>query len=159
MKNGYALANEQGLLEITNKINLATESELDDLRRLLKIGIQWNTEITLNNSKHTVTQAYCSALPVAYSQPSTELWEAFAQLVLEASYEATICAGILNFLETGNNKVYLTLVGGGVFGNEKTWITNAIQRALNIYKNVELDVIIVSYGSSDYHVQQLTQQF
>ena len=40
---------------------------LMDLRQLLRIGIQWNTQVTLNDAKHTVSQAYCSALPVAYS--------------------------------------------------------------------------------------------
>jgi len=34
---------------------------------------------------------------------------------LEASYEATICAGILN----GNDRVCLTLVAGGAFGTIK----------------------------------------
>jgi len=122
MRNGYALASEEGLTEITNKIKSASESEIDGLRKLLRIGIQWNTEVTLSNSKHTVTQAYCSALPVAYSQQSSERWASFAQIILEASYESTICTGILNSMKTGNSKVYLTLIGGGAFGNERTWI-------------------------------------
>jgi hypothetical protein len=68
MRNGYAFASEEGLIEINNIIESATESEVDELRKLLRIGIHWNTEVTLSNSKHTVTQAYCSALPVSYSQ-------------------------------------------------------------------------------------------
>ncbi len=159
MKNGYALASEEGLIEIADKIKSATESEIDELRKLLRIGIQWNTEVTLNNSKHTVTQAYCSALPVAYSQQPSELWSSFAGIILEASYEATICAGILNFLKTGNKKVYLTLIGGGAFGNERAWIINAIKRSLNLYKHVDLDVAIVSHGYSNHHVQDLIQHF
>ncbi|MDM8562166.1 hypothetical protein QUF54_02310 [Candidatus Marithioploca araucensis] len=159
MKNGYALASKKGLIEITNQIKSATESEIDNLRKLLHIGIQWNTEVTLNDSKHTVTQAYCSALPVAYSQQSSELWAGFARIVLEASYEATICTGILNFLKTGNNKVYLTLIGGGAFGNEMAWIMNAINRSLNLYKSVGIDVVIVSHGYSNNHVKELIHQF
>lgn len=159
MKNGYALASEKGLVEITKRIESATESEIDDLRKLLRIGIQWNTEVTLNAAKHTVTQAYCSALPVAYSMRPAELWAGFAQIVLEASYEATICSGILNFLKTGNNKIYLTLIGGGAFGNKRSWIINAITRSLNLYKHVGLDVIIVSYGRSGSHVQKLIHQY
>jgi len=159
MRNGYALATEQGLLEITYKIKSLTEPEIDDIRKLLRIGIQWNTEVTLSNSKQTVTQAYSSALPVAYSQHSSELWEGFARIVLEASYEATICTGILNYFNTGNNKVFLTLIGGGAFGNERSWITNAISRSLNRYKHSGLDVIIVSHGNSNAHVQELIYQF
>lgn len=159
MKNGYALASEEGLIEITNTINSANEAEIDELRKLLRIGIQWDTEVTLNNSKHTVTQAYCSALPVAYSQQSSKFWAGFAGIILEASYEATICTGILNSLKTGNNKVYLTLIGGGAFGNERTWIINAIKRSLNLYKHVDLDVVIVSHGYSNSHVQEFINQF
>jgi len=159
MRNGYALASMEGLDRINNKINSATESELDELRRLLRIGIQWNTEVTLNNVKHTVTQAYCSALPVAYSRQPSELWSGFAQIVLEASYEATICAGILNYLKTGNNKIYLTLIGGGAFGNDIEWIINAIVRTLKLYKNICLQVFIVSHGHSNHHVQKLIHEF
>lgn len=155
MKNGYALASEEGLKEISDKIKIAAGSEVDEIRKLLRIGVQWGTEVTLNDSKHTVTQAYCSALPVAYSNQSPVLWEAFAKVILEASYEALICVGILNYHKTGNNKVYITLIGGGAFGNKTSWIINAIERSLNIYKNVGLDVIVVSHGSSNRYVKEL----
>jgi len=159
MRNGYALASEQGLIKITNKIKSSSKTEIDDLRKLLRIGIQWDTEVTLSDSKHRVSQAYCSALPVAYSRQPSNLWSEFAKIVLEASYEATICAGILNYFKTGNNILYLTLIGGGAFGNERSWIINALQRALNLYKNVGLDVVIVSHGSSNSHVQKLINQY
>ncbi len=160
MTNGYALAHEEGLQKIKNQLKSATEPEIDGLRKLLRIGVQWDTQVTLNDAKHLVTQAYCSALPVAYSQnTSLELWPEFAQLVLEASYESTICAGILNFLNTGNNKVFLTLVGGGVFGNDISWIINAIHRVLNLYSHCGLDIVIVSYGASNMNVQKFICKF
>jgi len=156
MKNGYVLATEKVLIEITKVFGSATDSEIDDLRKLLRIGVQWNTEVTLSDSKHTVTQIYCSVLPVAYSpQLPPRLWEGFSRIVLEASYEASLCAGILNFQNTGSNKVYLTLVGGGAFGNDIRWIMDAMTRSLDRYKNVGLDVIIVSFRSSSVHVQEL----
>ena len=158
MRNGYALATEKGLIEIANRLKSANESEIDELRRLLRIGIQWNTEVTIADSRHTVSQAYCSALPVAYSRHSSELWSEFAQLILEASYEATFCAGILNYLQNGNNTLYLTLIGGGAFGNKIEWITNAIHRSLNLYKHVGLDVAIVSYGHSNEYIQELIKK-
>ena len=80
------------------------------------------------------------------------------RLVLEASYEATICAAILNSVRNGNNRLFLTLLGGGAFGNETDWIIGGIQRALNLYKHVDLDVAIVSYGSSNQYVHQLVNQ-
>jgi hypothetical protein len=158
MRNGYALATEKGLIEIANRLKSASESGIDELRRLLRIGIQWNTEVTIADSRHTVSQAYCSALPVAYSRHSSELWSEFAQLILEASYEATFCAGISNYLQNGNNTLYLTLIGGGAFGNKIEWITNAIHRSLNLYKHVGLDVAIVSYGDSNENIQELIKK-
>jgi hypothetical protein len=158
MRNGYALASHSGLVEISNRLRASSESELDGLRQLLRIGIQWNTQVTLNDSKHMVSQAYCSALPVAYSHHSSSLWAEFARLVLEASYEATICTAILNSTRNGNNRLFLTLLGGGAFGNETDWIIGGIQRALNLYKHSGLDVAIVSYGSSQRPIQQLVNQ-
>lgn len=114
--------------------------------------------MTLNDSKHTVSQAYCSALPVAYSHHPAPLWAAFARLVLEAAYEATICTAVLNAMSHGSNRVFLTLLGGGAFGNETAWIIGGIQRALHLYKHVDLDVAIVSYGSSNPYIQQLVNQ-
>ena len=159
MSNGYALATEVGLKEITERLEQSSDDEIDKLRQLLRIGVQWNTEVTLADAGHTVSQAYCSALPVAYSGHSPQLWQQFAQLVLEASYEATICAAILNYAKTGNNKLFLTLVGGGVFGNDEDWIIAAIRRALDRYKHVGLDVIVVSYGSSNQRVKKLIESF
>ncbi len=159
MKNGYVIASEKGLLEIAGKLKKTNESEKDNFRKLLQIGIQWNTEVTISDSKHTVTQAYCSALPVAYSEHSAELWSAFAQLVLEATYEATLCAGVLNFLSSGNNTIYLTLVGGGVFGNKTKWIIDALYRALELYNQVDLDVAIVSYGTSNESIRAIIRDY
>lgn len=158
MRNGYALASQSGLAEISNRLRAASESELDGLRQLLRIGVQWNTQVTLNDSEHMVSQAYCSALPVAYSPHPPSLWAEFARLVLEASYEATICVAILNSIRNGNNRLFLTLLGGGVFGNETDWIIGGIRRALNLYQRADLDVAIVSYGSPKEYVRQLVNQ-
>jgi len=158
MKNGYALASQSGLVEIAQRLQASSESELDRLRQLLRIGIQWNTHVTLNDSSHTVSQAFCSALPVAYFHHPSHLWAAFARLILEAAYEATICTAILNAMRHGSNRLFLTLLGGGAFGNETAWIIGAIQRALTLYKDVELDVAIVSYGSPNLYIQQLVSQ-
>ncbi|MDU9049961.1 MAG: hypothetical protein Q3M30_14025 [Candidatus Electrothrix sp. Rat3] len=159
MCNGYALPARDGLVEISNRLRSLREDELDGLRRLLRIGIQWDTQVTLGSSSHLVSQAYCSALPVAYSAFSVGLWQHFARLVLEASYEATICAAILNRENTGNNNVYLTLIGGGAFGNEADWIMDSIKRVLTLYADYNINVVMVSYGSSKPHVRQLVSEF
>ena len=55
----------------------------------------------------------------------------------------------------GSNKVFLTLLGGGAFGNPTEWILDAIFRALMLVQDAGLDVVIVSYGSSNSGVQDL----
>jgi len=52
-------------------------------------------------------------------------------LVLSASYEGTIiAAGILAARKDKRISVYLTSLGGGVFGNKTEWIKEAINNAL-----------------------------
>ena len=137
------------------------------MRQKLRIGIQWDTQVTcrifsgggttsgggVTSGGHLLTQTYCSALPVAYGSHRKTLWADFAQLVLEASYEATLCTALLNLAKTGNNKVYLTLLGGGAFGNLDEWIFAAVKRAVEIFKDMPLDVAIVSYGRSNHRVR------
>jgi hypothetical protein len=159
MKNGYALLSREGLIEISNRLRESSETEIDELRKRLCIGIQWNTQVTIENARHRVSQVYCSALPVAYCSHDLSLWESFARLILEASYEATFCAAILNAQNNGNRTLFLTLLGGGVFGNKTDWIVDAIERGLNLNRRVDLDVVIVSYGSSKPSVRQLIDRF
>lgn len=159
MVNGYALPSATGLKQISQQLDALDELGRDRLRQSLQIGLQWNTQVTLDSASHIVSQAYCSALPVSYTEHSLELWAPFANLVLEASYEATICAAIINAARTGNNTLYLTLIGGGAFGNELDWIVNAIRRALRLYSDSGLDVSMVSYSRSKPCVQQLVRDF
>ncbi len=155
MQNGYALASATGLTEIAARLKAMTKQERDALRKKLRIGIQWDTQVTIRDCRHLVTQVYGSALPVAYSGQAEGSCEKFARFILETSYEATLWAAILNFARTGNNRVYLTLLGGGVFGNEEDWIIAAIERSLELFSHVPLDVAIVSYKASKPTVKEL----
>ncbi|MEA5389931.1 hypothetical protein VB738_01530 [Cyanobium gracile UHCC 0139] len=75
------------------------------------------------------------------------------------SFEATICTAILDSAQHGSNRVFLTLLGGGAFGNQADWILDGLQRALNLYWHADLDVAIVSYGASKPAVRRLVSQF
>jgi hypothetical protein len=158
MQNGYALVTESGLRQIAGHLQAADALARDQIHRRLRIGMQWQTQVTLNGCGHNVSQAYCSALPVAYGYHPAPLWEPFARLVLEAAYEATICAAILNLLDNGDNRLFLTLVGGGVFGNEIGWIMDSLTWALQRYEEWPLDVAVVSYGASNRHVRRLIRR-
>ncbi len=159
MQNGYAMASESGLAEIAGQIAEASECELERLRGALRIGLQWGVEVTLSDSGNRVTQAFCSALPVAYSRHDSSKWEAFARLVLEASYEAVFCAAIVNRLQSGSGQVFLTLLGGGAFGNEFEWILSAIERSLKKYQCFDLGIEIVSFRNSRPDVTALVNRW
>jgi len=159
MVNGYALPSAEGLEKINQKLDNMDEAALDAVRQALQIGLHWDTQVTLDGASHTVCQAFCSAMPVAYTSHPQERWAPLAQLVLEAAYEATICAAILNTDRNQNNQLFLTLLGGGAFGNNRDWIMSAIRRSLELYSDSGLDVSIVNYGSSSYFVQQLVDEF
>jgi len=137
--------NGEGLQEIRRTLELASDVERDRLRSLLRIGIQWDTEVTLPKTGHRVTQVYASALPVGYSEYPASDWEPFARLVLEAAYEATLLAGA----RTADRRVFLTLLGGGVFGNRMEWIVDAIEYAIARTLDLGHDVRSVSYRYSN----------
>ena len=143
--NGYTFSDIPSLERLSTRLQSC--SEKDELRDLIKIGLHEDTEVTFasrfvppsaraategNHNIVTVTQAYCSALSCTYSGIDNRHWQSFARLVLEANYEATLWAAVARSREAqvGSSDVYLTLLGGGVFGNELHWIGDAIGRAL-----------------------------
>jgi len=77
---------------------------------------------------------------------------------LEAAYEATLAAAVLNASKIGIKSVYLTLLGGGAFGNDQAWILDAIRRAAKLYVRFDLDVKIVSFRHSNSEVRRLCEE-
>lgn len=157
MHNGYLMASSDALLAINNKILLTSLSELNIIRSALRVGVQWHTAVT--NSTNKVTQIYCSALPVAYNHTPADLWEQFARIVLEAAYEATVYTGAINASVTGNPNVFLTLLGGGAFGNKREWILHAMWQCLMKVKTCPLHIHIVNYGGISAELQELVNNF
>ncbi len=157
MRNGYALPSKEGILNINKVIWGLTDSEREILKSKLKVGIQSNTEVTTSDNGHLVNQIYCSALPVSYSQLDPIYFEPFARLILEATYEATLFAALRNMEKTNSNKLYLTLVGGGAFGNQMDWIMDSIGIAISKFKNTPLEVKIVSFGSVNERLNQMIE--
>ena len=90
-------------------------------------GLPGNIGGECAESGHTVSQVYCSALPVGRRAKSP--------------------------------KLFLTLVGGGVFGNETCWILDAINISLEKFREVPLEVQVVSYGSLNSQVGAFCQKF
>lgn len=156
VRNGYVSApDDQTLFMKTSEL---TEEEQDAIRASLRIGIQWDAEVTDLRVEHRknpetkkweqhglrcgpVTQVFCSA--VALKPKAAGAWRPFAQLILEAAYEATLGIATLNQACGKSCNVYLTQLGGGNFHNEPEWIEAALRRALDLYQHVPLKVKLV----------------
>lgn len=157
---GYTLSSDEKLVRLSRAFK-ENPTLCMEFRDALRIGVQQDTEVTgskfgrvqYTGPQQLVTQAYCSACSVSYSGGKTENWEVFSTLVLEASYEATMYVALQNALRhagaAGSKKLFLTAVGGGVFGNLMPWITHAMSRAFDEFRGIGLEVIIVSYGRSE----------
>jgi hypothetical protein len=162
MENGYAHCTTTGLEAISAWIDAASVEQLDAMRGRLRIGVHWDVEVTdvEGSVRPIVSQAFCSALPVSYyPEVPRALWKEFASLVLEAAYEATLCAAICNAQRGASNIVLLTRLGGGAFGIPEEWIQGAMRRALRLASSVDLDVRLVSYGEPSPDTQALAGEF
>lgn len=157
MKNGYALPGRTGPRSVSEFISGLGLSETDELRARLRIGLHRDVEVTDTDSRpfHTVSQAFCSALPVAYSEVPISDWEDFAILILEAAYEATLLAGALNAERGASNVIFLTFLGGGAFGNCRSWILRALSRSLDMASKFDLDVRLVVLGEPKEDLAEL----
>lgn len=152
MRNGYALLTPAQLAHAAERLDGIAGPARDELAGLLRVGVQADTEVTWRHAGHTVTQVFCSALPLAYAGGDPTAWEPLARLVLDAAYEATLAAAAVTATRTGNRTVHLTLLGAGAFGNPTPWVIDALERAVRVHP-VGLDVRVVSYGQPQPAVQ------
>lgn len=159
-RNGYALCTRQGLDLITDLLRGMGPRLADALAGKLRIGIHRDVEVTDAPSAPgpVVSQAFCSALPVAHGRVPQQHWVAFAQLVLDAAYEATLLQGIINARRGASNIVLLTSLGGGAFGNAPEWIHAAIKRAVMKAQRFDLDVRLISYGEPSAQTCELVRE-
>ena len=116
VQNGYVWPTEAQLVQASDVITAADEDERDRLAGTLAIGVHADTEVTWMNAGHSVTQAFCSALPIAYLHDLQDApWEPLARLVLDAAYEATLAAAAITAARTGNR--------AGTYGLELRLVT------------------------------------
>lgn len=96
-----------------------------------------------------------NVIAVAYSGIRADRWSGLGALVLEAAYEATLHAAVLNAARGGSRRVLLTRLGGGAFGNDEQWITSGILRALTLFRDHDLEVLMVSYGPPSREIREV----
>jgi len=180
MKGGYAMSNSKRLQKIPWNKFLTDDSnhcnKYDELMQTLRIGIHEDIEVThfggfgikkIQNKDMKVTHCLCSAVPVSYNTAHSRAsdWEPLARIILKASYECVFHAAILNMMRhhnneecTGSRKIFLTKVGGGVFGNRSSWINDAIIHCCQKFKKFNLEVCLVCYGQVDLETKKLTKE-
>ena len=109
--NGYTFSSNEKLLLLNNK--LKNDFNLrENIIKNLRIGVHYNIGVTFDKfdrksypqnasfiehrKGHLVSQAFCSAISVAYSGLSKDIWEPFSILILQATYEATLLSAVIN---------------------------------------------------------------
>jgi hypothetical protein len=131
----------------------------DELMQTIRVGVHeyvqvtshtWGTSL-VEEPGHTITQVFASAAAVGYNKGTSSDWAPLSQLILDASYEAALHVGLESLRRHGKDTksagtVYLTLLGGGVFGNRTAWIVDAIDRACDKFCEEYLDVRVVLYS-------------
>ena len=141
---------------INAKLAALSTEEKYKLRGKLCIAVQQGTQVTskdwgrnlLTNATHLINQVYASACSVSCSESEEGLWEPLATFVLEAAYEATLRWAFIN---ANDKPVFLTQVGGGVFGNDMAWVKKAIDYACKEVGRSGLTVYEIGY---DQHSNQ-----
>ncbi|MEO1228651.1 MAG: hypothetical protein AAFZ18_07085 [Myxococcota bacterium] len=154
VRNGYTDADPQRLNALAREIE---KRDRDALLQTLRIGVQSGVEVTFARrfsppARQTlVSQAFCSAVSCGYVPGvPREAWAPLATLVLDAAYEATLWAAVIDVAEgRGSGRVWLTFLGGGVFDNDPAWIRAALQRAFEAVDGFALDIRVAHFRDLD----------
>ncbi|MFT6765468.1 MAG: hypothetical protein ACJAZS_000345 [Alteromonas naphthalenivorans] len=120
------------------------------------------------NKDQRITQVLTAALDPYHNNTHTQGYKNFARTLLHASYKGTFDVA----RKLGIKKVYLTLIGGGVFKNDYRWISEAIKHAcqdLAVYpESAGMEIVLIIYskpsvgqdewGVFSHEIKQLCQQ-
>lgn len=165
--SGYTIADTDNLIKI-----LPDQINSDEFKSTIRIGIHedipvtathWGKRIIQKTPQPKVTHVLSAAAAVAYNRGSDSIWKPLACSILLASYEGAILAAFENYQRnfhqgrTGSKKLFLTFVGGGVFGNRSEWIKTAIEEACLKYSCLDLEVYLVCYDKPDARLIKFIQ--
>jgi len=111
------------------------------------LGIRsWTgSSLAVNDPNQIITQIFTSAQNLKRLGRGTA-WDDFAKMLLDAAYEGTVYAADL----AGCKKLYLTLMGTGVFENDMSWVVNSIVKVKELIIQSGMDVTLVVFdGKKD----------
>jgi len=151
--NGYVVCRDD-LPSFPDK----NSQEYENLLSKVKIGYHSHVEVTFDgfsekckNKNQFVDQAVCAAMNVGqgmsgYRNKNLPDCAKKCKFILQGDYEATYLSAIIQKKKT----IFLTLLGGGVFGNRDEWIyeeiMNAHKKYANTVGNCIENVIVVGYN-------------
>ena len=148
VKNGYIVQNGsektvdadlscQENRDLVNKVKVLVHVDEEVVygpRELMKeaitcIGKDDDNEASRTQPNHKICQVFCAAMNMGqgesgFKNAGIEGSGVKAKLLLEAAYRGTYLAAIRH----GCPKLFLTLIGGGVFGNSQTAIMDIIEK-------------------------------
>ncbi|OHT08435.1 hypothetical protein TRFO_23134 [Tritrichomonas foetus] len=165
--NGYPSLKES--FETDKKFSSFDWDNLDHY----KVGVHRNCQVTTtetpnrkfylhDNENHIVHQVYAAAFNFQGNCDLCKFTEKIGANLLKAEYMATVYAAWENSLlypdRPGSNKLYLTLLGGGVFGNPENLILGAIAECCEVIEKSGLDVYIVCYCESSQTMRVIEEK-
>eukprot|EP00667_Euglena_gracilis_P011003 EG_transcript_11218 len=131
---------------------------------LARVGLHNDVQVTSGlkgaavelcpDEAQTVHQVFTAALDLAGlpGRASPEV-VAVARLLLAVAYRLTLLAGVANSQRQqgradrpGRDRLFLTLIGGGVFANDMGWIYDAIRENQDLILQSGLDVRLTVYN-------------
>jgi hypothetical protein len=142
----------------------------------IKVGLHRDAQVTfgqqmgnnhcrVEDPQQIVHQVFTAGLDLGTASGSTNYKflssehraevERRAQMLLDAAYESTIKIAAA----FGKKKVFLTLVGGGVFNNDLSWIAQALAKNSDFIKQSGLEVYLVIYDYSSLQQKQGYKEF
>ncbi len=128
------------------------------------VGFQQNAQVTsgmktselqmCTDPNQSVSQIFSAAMDMGgWGNPSDDpLVIRAACMLLQASYTACVAAARITAAQPGGAAVcYLTLMGGGVFGNKPAWIADAIVdvRDAIVESGVDFKLVLFSGGERE----------
>jgi hypothetical protein len=160
--NGYTRSDPARLRALDAAL---AAQDREELRGRVRIG--WQRGVGVDFARRwvqpatptTVSQAFCAAVSCAYvPEVPTDAWAGLATLVLDAAYEATLWAAVVDAAEgQGTGRVWLTFLGGGAFGNRPAWITGAMRRALAAVDGYALEVCVAHHRRVDPRLREAVE--
>lgn len=111
-------------------------------------------DAAVDSPRRRVDQVYCAAACVMHGGDAADPGVAeTGRFILDKMYMATLDHAV----QRGIPNVYLTLLGGGAFGNPPEWIAGAIARAVFAYRDSKLVIRVVHYPRLDSTMIDLIQ--